>query len=141
MAGYKAHHDSPYQLRDNPGVKRRIKELERAIAVKTRVSVESMTAQFVEDRDFARQLNQPAAAHAASVAVAKLHGLMIDRKEQGAPGDFANLSVDEVLALVRAELGDEAVALLIAKEVNQVAPIETIEEFPSLSTARTEGNA
>ena len=39
--------------------------------------------------------------------------MLVDRKEQGQPGDFAGLqSADEVLALVRAELGDETAALL-----------------------------
>jgi hypothetical protein len=49
------------------------------------------------------------------VAKAKLHGLIVDRKESGAAGDFASLqTADEVMALVRAELGDAAAAALAA---------------------------
>lgn len=40
---------------------------------------------------------------------------MVDRKEIGAPGDFAALETEEgVLALVQEELGEQAAALLIA---------------------------
>ena len=52
---------------------------------------------------------------AATIAKGKLHGLMVERKESGQPGDFAGLqSAADVLALVRAELGDETAALLSA---------------------------
>ena len=60
-------------------------------------------------------LDQAGPALNATIAKAKLHGLIVDRKESGLPGDFAALSTpDDVLALVRKELGDEAAALLLA---------------------------
>ena len=40
---------------------------------------------------------------------ARLLGLVVDRKESGAPGEFANMqSVQDVVDLVRRELGDQA---------------------------------
>jgi hypothetical protein len=119
LAGYRPDNGAPYRLSENARIKSRIAELTRQIAVKTRVTVETIAAQLVEDRDFAIRMKQPGAAHAATVSLAKLHGLMIDRKETGAPGDFSNLtSADEVLALVRAELGDET-ATLLAKALDR----------------------
>src|SRR6266850_4500029 len=67
------------------------------------------------DRALARDLGQPSAAIAATQLSAKLVGLLVERKESGQPGDFAGLqSASEVLALVKAELGDETAALLAA---------------------------
>lgn len=41
--------------------------------------------------------------------------MFVERKEQGAPGDFASAaSAADVLALVKAELGDETALLLAA---------------------------
>jgi hypothetical protein len=38
----------------------------------------------------------------------------IKELESGAPGDFAGLTVDEIVAKAKAELGDEAAAMLRA---------------------------
>ena len=120
LAGYKPHHDSPYRLRDNAGVKARLAELTKAFAMKTRVTVETISEQLDEDRSFAKAVNQAGPALQATVAKAKLHGLIVDRKESGAPGDFASLSsADDVLALVRKELGEQAAALLISALADQ----------------------
>jgi hypothetical protein len=55
-------------------------------------------------------------ALSATVAKAKLHGLIVDRKESGAPGEFAALGTEaEVMDAVRRELGDAAAdALLVS---------------------------
>jgi hypothetical protein len=115
MAGYEPHDANPYRLSGNERVKARLAELTRGFAMKTRVTVETISEQLDADRDFARRVDQAGPALNATIAKAKLHGLIVDRKETGAPGDFAALSsADDVLALVRKELGDEAAALLLA---------------------------
>ena len=61
-----------------------------------------------EDRELARQLKQPSVAIAATVAQAKLAGLIVDRKEVGQPGEFENMKAEElaeVLARNAAALG------------------------------------
>ena len=61
-----------------------------------------------EDRELARQLKQPSTAIAATVAQAKLAGLIVDRKEVGQPGEFENMKAEElaeVLARNAAALG------------------------------------
>src|SRR6185503_7590186 len=60
-------------------------------------------------RERAHELGQPSAAIAATMGKARLLGLLVDRKEHGAPGEFApTLTAAEVLERAREELGDAA---------------------------------
>jgi hypothetical protein len=52
---------------------------------------ESILAELEEARLMAKDNGQPAAAVSASMGKAKLVGLVVDRKEVGAPGEFADL--------------------------------------------------
>jgi hypothetical protein len=113
MAGYKRDHAHPYRLAEKGGMKQRLAELDRHFQAKTRVTLETIADKLDEDRAFARSVGQAAPALNATIAKAKLHGLMVDRRETGAPGDFSGMDNDQVLALVRAELGDEIAELLI----------------------------
>jgi hypothetical protein len=139
MAGYNAHEGAPYRLCGNVRVKARLAEITKGIAMKTRVTVETISDQLDEDREFAQRLEQPATAHAATVSKAKLHGIMVDRKETGQPGDFANLATaEDVLALVARELGAETAALLTAAMAKQEA--EPIEDIPVTVVTRAPGD-
>ena len=83
--------------------------------MKTRVTIESITQELDRIRDGAEGALQYGAARSAVETKAKLHGLLVERKEQGQPGDFAGLqSAAEVLAVVETELGPETAALLSA---------------------------
>lgn len=114
-AGYNAHPGAPYRLCDNVRVKRRLAEITKGLAMKTRVTVESLTQELDEARELAARVDQPSAMTAATIAKGKLHGLMVERKESGQPGDFAGQqSAADVMAAVEAELGKEAAALLTA---------------------------
>ena len=115
MAGYKPDEGAPYRLSGNVRVKRRIAELTKGLAMKTRVTVESITAELDAAQELAKRVEQPGAAIQAIATKAKLHGLLIDRKETGQPGEFqAAKTADEVLAAVRAELGEDAARALAA---------------------------
>jgi hypothetical protein len=86
------------------------------MAARNRITVDSLIDDLREDRQLAREIGQPSAAIAATQLTAKLVGLLVDRKESGQPGDFANLQTEEeVLAMVRAELGDASAAVLAAE--------------------------
>lgn len=79
------------------------------MAARNRITVDTLLSDLQEDRDLARRLNQPAAAISATMAKARLVGLLVDRKETGAPGEFADLPNEAaVIDRVRAELGEEA---------------------------------
>ena len=122
LAGYRPHNANPYRLSDNERVKARLAELHKGFAMKTRVTVETISEQLDEDRAFAKAVDQAGPALNATIAKAKLHGLIVDRKESGGPGDFASLNTaDDVLALVRKELGEQAAALLVSALADQDA--------------------
>jgi hypothetical protein len=135
MAGYKPDKrmGAPYRLSGSVRIKARIAELTRHIAMKTRVTVESLTAELDEARALALRCDQPSAAITATATKGKLHGLMVDRKESGAPGDFAGLKTpDEVLALIRSELGEDAARMLQAnQQVPEAAPEASQGDMPS----------
>ena len=86
------------------------------MAGRHRITVDTLLQDLADDRALARTLGQPSAAIAATQLTAKLVGLLVDRKEQGQPGDFAGLQSEaEVLAMVEAELGVESAAILAAE--------------------------
>lgn len=115
MAGYKPDDGAPYRLSGNVRIKARMREITEGLAMKTRVTVESITADLDRIAAGAEASEQWAAAKGAVDTKAKLHGLLVDRKETGQPGDFANLATaEDVLALVASELGPETAALLTA---------------------------
>ena len=136
MAGYNAHPAAPYRLRENVRVKRRLAEITKGLAMKTRVTVESLTQELDEARELAARVDQPSAMTAATIAKGKLHGLMVERKEQGQPGDFAGLqSAADVLAQLAADLGPETAALLSAalerREASAPDAIDTTRDADS----------
>ena len=120
------------------GVKRRIAELRKQMAGRTRITVDSLVSELEADRDLARALGQPSAAIAAVQLKARLAGLLVDRKEMGAPGDFSALqSAEDVLAAVRRDLGDKAADLLQASLLAPEADGAVSEAVPD--TARDPG--
>ena len=74
---------------------------------KTEVSIGSMTEEMRENRDLAVANGQAAAAQQASMGIAKLHGLLIDRAEVKTTGDMTLEEVRARIKEIEAEL-DEA---------------------------------
>lgn len=64
-----------YELRTNVAITSRINELQERVSKKFEVTVESLTREFEEDRQLARDLDMPAAAIAATNGKARIHGL------------------------------------------------------------------
>ena len=138
MAGYEPDDGALYRLSGNVRVKRRIAELTRSLAVKTAVTIASLTEQIVEDREFARAHDNPSAAHAATVTLGKLHGHLIERKEIGQPGDFAGLSTAEVKARIAADFGSAAAEMLEALLQASEARGEAIESEVSIDKPKVD---
>src|SRR5882672_12778415 len=106
---------SACQLLRRPKVQTRIKELRKQMAARNRITVDTLIEDLREDRQLAREIGQPSAAIAATQLTAKLVGLLVERKEQGQPGDFTGLQSEaDVLALVRSELGEDSARALAA---------------------------
>ena len=57
----------------------RVEQLQTAHTQRHNITVGSITQMLKDDRELARSLNQPAAAVSASMGLAKLHGLIIER--------------------------------------------------------------
>ncbi len=90
-------------------------ELRGQLAKRNAVTLDTLLDDLAADRALARELGQPAAAITATMNQARLVGLLVERKESGQPGDFAGIqSEEDILAMVRAELGKEASDMLQA---------------------------
>lgn len=69
----------------------RAKAAERAV-----LTAQTILDELEQARLLALSLEQPAAMVAASLGRAKVGGLIIDRRENGGPGDFSKMSDDEL---------------------------------------------
>jgi phage terminase small subunit len=138
-SGYKASNRNTLdvcasQLLRKPKVASRISELRCQMTYKTKISLESLLFELEKDRELARRVDQPSAAIQATVMQAKLVGLMVDRKEQGAPGEFSALDADQIVAKLRAERGD-AVADLLVTALSKAQAAEVQAELDDMPDA------
>ena len=95
-AGYEYNNGNCIRLKGNESVKSRVEELQKRASASVDITVANLTKMYLEDRKFAKELGQAAAAKGCLDSLAKLHGLMIERKETGAPGEFSRMSDDEL---------------------------------------------
>lgn len=78
-------------------------------ATRHQITVDTLLDDLETDRRLAHASAQSGAAVAATMAKARLLGLIVERKESGQPGDFAAIqSVADVVLALRRELGQEA---------------------------------
>ena len=110
-------------------VNHRIEGLRQAMAKRADVTEESILDELEQARTLALQCEQTASAVSATVAKAKLVGLMIDRKEQGKPGDFDSWTEAELRAYV---LGNAAATGIADHgDDSEQQPIEPTHNGPS----------
>ena len=83
------------RMMTNDDLRKRIADLQDARAKRAEVTIESLIAELEEARVLASKEGQAGPMVAASMGKAKLAGLLIDRKENGASGDFAKMSADD----------------------------------------------
>ena len=96
LAGYKRNKDNASRLKASEGILARVSELLTPSATKAQITIESLTQMYLEDRRLAQEANQLSVSKGAADSLAKLYGLLIDRAENGKPGDFARLTEDEL---------------------------------------------
>lgn len=105
-AGYKADAKNAERMTKNDGVKARILELQAETVERFEVTVETIARQLDEDRDFAYACKQPGAAATATIAKAKLFGLMVDRNTINVTHNYSMMTIEELkfeLAALNAE--------------------------------------
>jgi len=97
------------RLLRNVKVAARVAELQKGAARRVECTVADIARQLDEDRDFARQLDNPSAAISATLGKAKVLGLIVDKAElTGKDGGAMKLVHRIELVAVQPERGDEA---------------------------------
>ena len=103
-AGYKPNPGNASELASSEKVSKRLAWLQQRQAARKGITVETLCDELDRDRELARKLDQPSAAITATMSQAKLMGLLIDRKETGAAGEFAKLTTEELRQQLEADL-------------------------------------
>ena len=105
-AGYseKTAHAQASRLLRNAKVVAEISRLRAFHAARLNITVDEITRKLTEDRDLAHREGQAGAAVSASSALAKLHGLMVDRREVKVVSTLTDDEVADELAQVKKEL-------------------------------------
>jgi hypothetical protein len=105
-AGYKPDDGAASRLSGNVRIQVRLMELQEVRAERHEVTVDSMAAQLDADRAFAYQCKNPAAAVSATLAKAKLFGLLTDRSVVNVTHNYAAMTEEELrfeIAAIHAE--------------------------------------
>ena len=103
LAGYKSKRNAS-RLANEEDVKRRINYLMQAKAMRKGITIDGLCDDLERDKEHARKIDQSATAIQATLAQAKLMGLLIDRKESGKAGEFAHLSIEELRKQLKEDL-------------------------------------
>ena len=82
-------------------VKARIQEIAAMAAKRHEISEDSLLEELEQARLAALENQQASAAVAATMGKAKLCGMLVERKETGKPGDFDNMSIEELRAFLK----------------------------------------
>jgi len=108
-AGYKPHDSSAARLLGNVRIAARVAELQEKGAERSLVTADSIAIKLDAAYDLAMTNGQTAAAVSASMAIAKLYGLDIDRSRLDVHHHYADMSDDELDRELSQALAGEAV--------------------------------
>src|SRR5262249_31563642 len=113
-AGYRARFDDKSKscaadacacrLFKNVKIQARVREIAATAAKRNEVTEDSLIEELEQARQSALGNNQASAAVAATMGKAKVCGLLVERKEAGKPGDFDNMTVEELKAFIQTNL-------------------------------------
>ncbi len=114
IAGYEENRGNATRLKANESVDARVAEILERAATRAEITVASISERLLkiaEKCERTSEANKLGVARATLMDVAKLNGLIIDRRElagrNGGPIEYANLTEDEVNARIAAlEAGD-----------------------------------
>ena len=97
-AGYSPHTamEQGYQLLQKPSVKAVVQGLQAELRERTAVTVESVTEKLRAAYDMAKTNGQTAVMVQATMGIAKVHGLLVDRTEEVKP--TVDMSADDLKA-------------------------------------------
>lgn len=94
-------HRAAFELLENPKVATILEELKAEMRCRHDVTVESLCQELEADRQLARQNGQAGAAMTATMDIAKLHGLLIEKRQlQNIDSDNADNMTDAQLEAI-----------------------------------------
>ncbi len=115
-AGFSANRGNASRLRTNENVVARIAELQGRVAEGLVITKQWILERLVENMNRAMQTDQGAVANRALELLGKEHGMFIDRKEVGAPGEFERLADDELFDAIREQAEEFGIDLPSAND-------------------------
>ena len=126
-------------LRTVKPIAARIVELQAIAAKRKKITVETIVDELEEARDIAKEQGQSAAMVAASTGKAKILGLVVDRTEQGKPGDFTQANDSQSVArslLKQAGMNESDIGDVVCAEA-----LEALEHFQKRIAAIVSGTS
>jgi len=96
-------HVEACRLLQNPKVAQRLKFLREAVAERAILDANAILDELLEARTLALRLEQPSAMVAASMGRAKVAGLIVERSEQGKPGEFESMNAAQLRDFIASE--------------------------------------
>lgn len=96
-------HANAHKLLKHTEIAQRVEAARKTVQRKTEMSVERLTRMALKAYKLAMKesVEAPSAAVAAVMAIGKLHGLIVDKKEVTRKRDAADFSDDELLEIAR----------------------------------------
>ena len=93
------------KLLQEPVIAAYVETLREEARARSEITVDTLTAMYLEDRTFARECSNPSACIQAVTHIAKLHGLYTEKSKVTLDRTFVDMSREELEAWVRAKLG------------------------------------
>lgn len=122
------------RLNKYPYIRKRIAELRAEMARKADITLEKVLTDYQLALDMAKSQGKPGEIVTAATAQAKLVGLLRDRIETGAVGDFDSMDVGQILETVASEAGQEA-----ANALAKIFGIDPVAAQPKTSGKPSNG--
>ena len=105
-AGYKPSRQSAHRMSTNADIQVRMMELQEGVSEKFEITIELIARRLEEDRAFAKECKVPSAAVAATVALAKLGGLFVEKATVNVTHSYSTMTEEELrfeIAAITAE--------------------------------------
>jgi len=109
-----------FELLQNGKITERLEQARESSQKRHDISIAKLTEMLLEDRELARKVESPAAAVSAVMAIGKLHGLVVDKKEVTRKRDASDFDDDELLEIARMGRAGTAQTPASSKEPDSV---------------------
>lgn len=98
-------HRNAKAMMDNIKIASRVEVIREKHAKRHEITVDDLVRDLQQDREFAYEVGAASAAITATMGKGKLLGLLVDRTDNKHTHDFANLSDEDLKAMIASALG------------------------------------